>query len=215
MEAKYEMILMPIAARLIVEEQVGDLSFDAFLNNTLMHESAHGLGPGSITLEDGTETDVNRALRDLYSTIEEAKADIVGLYCSQWMIDNGHLDPAMARHMYATFLGGFFRSVRFGATEAHGRANMIQFNFLLEREGIRVGEDGRYSIDYERIRQAVRDLAAELLAIEADGDYERAQQFIERYGQVTEELQAGLARLSDVPVDIRPSYPAAERLLAE
>ncbi len=215
MEAKYELILVPIARRLLTDEQVADLSFEAFLNNTLMHESAHGLGPGTITLPDGTRTDVNQRLRDLYSTIEEAKADVVGLYCSQWMIENGHLDRAMERPLYATFLGGFFRSVRFGASEAHGRANMVQFNFLLEREAIRELPGGRFAIDYDRIGEAVRDLARELLAIEGDGDYERASRFVERYGQVSESLLRGLGQLADIPVDIRPSYPAADRLLAE
>lgn len=212
MEAKYNMILMPIAERLVAEEQLGDLSFDAFLNNTLMHESAHGLGPGTITLEDGTESTVNQELRDLYSTIEEAKADIVGLFTSQYLIDEGEYPEELEHQMYATFLAGFFRSVRFGAGEAHGQANMIQFNYLMEHNAIEVDEEGRYSVNYDNVRDAVRDLAHELLTIEGDGDYERAQAFIEQYGTVTEELTQALSRLSDVPVDILPSYPAADRL---
>jgi hypothetical protein len=212
MEAKYEMILLPIAQRLLHPDQLGDLSFAAFLNGTLMHESAHGLGPGTITLADGTQTDVNRQLRDLYSTIEEAKADIVGLYCSQVMLDRGELPRELERQMYATFLAGFFRSVRFGAGEAHGRANMIQFNYLAERGAIAADGDGLYRVDYDRIRDAVRDLAHDLLTIEGDGDYEAAQRFIERYGAVSDELRSALGRLGDVPVDIRPSYPAAARL---
>ena len=212
MEAKYEMILSPIAQRLIVPDQLDDLSFAAFLNNTLMHETAHGLGPGTITLEDGTETNVNRQLRDLYSTIEEAKADVVGLFCSQYMIENGELSREMEQQMYATFLGGFFRSVRFGATEAHGQANMIQFNYLLEHGGIQVNDEGLYQVNYDQIREAVRNLAHDLLTIEGDGDYEAAQQFIERYGTVSDELLRALERLEGIPVDIRPSYPAVERL---
>jgi hypothetical protein len=212
MEAKYEMILVPIAQRLIAVDQFGDLSFEAFLNGTLMHETAHGLGPGTIELPDGTRTDVNRQLRDLYSTIEEAKADIVGLFASQYMIDHGELPREMERQVYATFLGGFFRSVRFGATEAHGRANIIQFNYLMEHGGIVAGADGLYRVEYDRIRDAVRDLAHDLLAIEGDGDYEAAQRFIERYGTPGPELLAALGRLEGIPVDIRPSYPAVERL---
>lgn len=214
MEAKYEMILTPIAQRLIVPDQLDDLSFEAFLSNTLMHETAHGLGPGTIERADGTETNVNRELRDLYSTIEEAKADIVGLFASQYMIDNGELPQEMEHQIYATFLGGFFRSVRFGASEAHGRANMIQFNYLMEHGGIEVNEEGRYQVNYDRIRDAVRSLAHELLTIEGDGDYEAAQQLIERYGSMSDELQRALDQLGDIPVDIRPSYPAAERLEA-
>ncbi len=131
------------------------------------------------------------------------------------MIDNGHLDRAMERQMYATFLGGFFRSVRFGASEAHGQANMIQFNFLVERGAVERGEDGRYRVNNERIRGAVRDLARELLSMEGDGDYDRARRFIDQYGAVTEHLQAALAELDGIPVDIRPSYPAADRLAAQ
>jgi hypothetical protein len=215
MEAKYNMILLPIAQRLVVEEQLSDLSFDAFLSNTLMHESAHGLGPGTITREDGTETNVNQELRELYSTIEEAKADIVGLFTSQFLIDQGELPRELERQMYATFLAGFFRSVRFGAGEAHGRANMIQFNYLMEHNAIEVDDEGRYRVNYENVREAVRELARELLTIEGDGDYERAQAFIERYGAVTDQLRAALGQLGDIPVDIRPSYPAADRLRDE
>jgi len=214
LQAKYDLILVPIAGRLVEPTLLAEMSFEAFLNNTLMHEVAHGLGPGRIRRPDGTQTDVNRELRDLYSTIEEAKADIVGLFCSQWMIQNGHLDRAMERPLYATFLGGFFRSVRFGATEAHGQANVIQFNYLLERGAIRTAGEGRYAIDYGRIREGVSDLARELLAIEGDGDYARARAFVDRYGTPTEELLRGLGTLSGIPVDIRPSYPAAARVLA-
>lgn len=212
MEAKFNMILTPIAQRLLAEDQLDDLSFEAFLNNTLMHETAHGLGPGRLTLEDGSESTVNQELRDLYSTIEEAKADVVGLFCSQYLIEHDEMPEEMEHQIYATFLAGFFRSVRFGANEAHGRANMIQFNYLMEQEAIVVDEDGRYHVDYDRINDAVRALSRDLLTIEGDGDYEAAQQFIERYGTVSEELQEALGQLGEIPVDINPSYPAVDRL---
>lgn len=215
MQAKYEMILMPIARRLLQPELIGDLSFDAFLNNTLMHESAHGLGPGRIRLADGTETDVNQALGNLYSTIEEAKADIVGLFASLYLIDRGELPRELERQLFATFLAGFFRSVRFGATEAHGRANMIQFNYLMERQAIDRTADGMYRVDTDRVRDAVRDLSHELLTIEGEGDAAAAQRFIDRYGAPTETLLQDLGRLADIPTDIWPSYPAAERLLRQ
>jgi hypothetical protein len=215
MEAKYEMILLPIARRLLRPELLGDLAFDAFLNNTLMHESAHGLGPGRIRLPDGTETDVNQALGNLYSTIEEAKADVVGLFASLYLIDRGELPRELERQLFATFLAGFFRSVRFGATEAHGRANMIQFNYLMEHGAIERGADGLYGVNADRVRDAVRDLSRELLTIEAEGDAAAAQRFIDRYGAVSETLQQDLARLAGIPVDIWPSYPAAERLLRD
>jgi hypothetical protein len=206
------MILLPIARQLLAAEQLVDLSFEAFLNNTLMHESAHGLGPGRIRRPDGSETDVNQALGNLYSTIEEAKADIVGLFASLYLIDHGELPREMERQLYATFLAGFFRSVRFGASEAHGRANMIQFNYLLERRAIERQADGRYRVNVERVRAGIEALSRELLTIEAEGNQAGAQQLIDRYGAMSEELRQDLQRLADIPVDIWPSYPAVGRL---
>jgi hypothetical protein len=212
MEAKYSMILEPIARQLLHPQELPNLSFAAFLNNTLLHETAHGLGPGTIRLPDGTETDVNRQLRDLYSVIEEAKADIVGLFSSQYLINHDVLPRELQQSMYSTFLAGFFRSVRFGAEEAHGQANMIQFNYLKERQAFTRDDQGRYRVNYDRIAQAVQELARELLTIEGNGDYDAARAFVARYGAMDDELQQALGRLEAIPVDIRPTYPAEARL---
>ncbi len=213
-QAKFEKILLPIARQLMAPEQVADVTFDAFFNHTLLHETAHGMGPGILTLPDGSQSDVNRQLSDLYSTIEEAKADILGLWASHELIDRGDLDRSFEKSIYASLLAGFFRSVRFGAHEAHGKANLIQFNWMVEKGGIVRGADGRYSVDYARIRQVSRDLAEALLIIEAEGSYSQAKAFIEKYGQMPAELSQALASLQGVPVDIRPHFALVDKMRA-
>ena len=146
--AKYDQILIPIARWLIDEEQFGNVSFKAFFNHTLVHETAHGLGPGKITVgRDGgkVETSVNAELKELYPVIEEAKADTLGMYLNYMLIDKGMHPPEFVQNVYASFLGGFFRSVRFGAGEAHGKANLIQFNYLAEKGAVVRGDNGKYA----------------------------------------------------------------------
>ncbi len=210
--AKFDRILMPIAKRMMVPDQLGDVTFAAFFNHTLLHETAHGMGPGILTLPDGTKTDVNRQLRDLYSTIEEAKADVLGLWGSHQLVDMGKLPKEFARQIYASTLAGFFRSVRFGAHEAHGRANIIQFNWMLRHGGIERTKDGRYRVVYDKIRKVVEDLARELLVIEAEGSYEHARKLIGEYGDMPKDLERELAGLSDIPVDIAPRFDVLEKM---
>lgn len=215
-EAKFKQILLPIANVLMAAEQIPHVTFDGFFTDTLMHESAHGLGPGMITIQRGgktVKTDVNRALKELYSTIEEAKADIVGLFCSHLLIDKGVLPAGLTKQIYASYLAGFFRSVRFGASEAHGRANMISFNYLLEKGGIVfLKETGKYRVDFGKVRGAVKALASDLLEIEARGDYKKAKAFIDKYGKMSPQMKAALARLTAIPVDIRPEYTVLQKM---
>jgi len=206
-EAKFNMILKPIAERVIAEDQLGYLTFDAYFNHTLLHEFSHGLGPGRIKLADGTETTVNRALKETYSAIEEAKADVVGQYNYYYLIDEGFFPEKAGRETAVTFLGGFFRSVRFGVEEAHGRANMIAFNYLKEKGVYSKDEKtGRWRVDFDRVRGAVRDLAHDILMIQALGDYGKAKEFIEKYGEMGEDVKESLERLKGIPVDIEPSF---------
>lgn len=207
--AKYEKILVPISRRLIDDEQVGNVSFKAFFNHTLVHETAHGLGPGKITIEkDGkkVETSVNAELKELYPVIEEAKADTLGMYLNYMLIDKGMHNAEFMQNLYASFLGGFFRSVRFGANEAHGKANLIQFNYLAEKGAIVRCDNGKYAYVAGRMPDAVKALAHDLLMIEALGDYEGAKVFVEKYGEMPAEMKAAIDSLSDIPTDIRPSY---------
>jgi len=213
-EAKFRQSLIPIAQVVLDPALLEFVDFDAYFNDVLMHEVSHGLGPGILTRPDGTKTTVNAALRDTYSAIEECKADVVGVFATLYLIERGVFPQPLLARTRATYLAGIFRSVRFGIGEAHGKANIIEFNFL-RRAGAFVHDPatGRFQIREEAFAPAIRDLARSLLTIEAEGDYDRARQFIEEYGTMPDEVAAVLARLRSVPVDIRPAYPLAERLL--
>jgi hypothetical protein len=203
--AKFEKILVPISREVLAEDLAGLVSFDAYFYETYLHEMAHGLGPGKIIV-NGVETTVNKELREHYSVIEEAKADIVGLYNALYFHEKGLL-PQSERETLSTFLAGLFRSIRFGVEEAHGGANLIELNFLSER-GV-TSQDPKslvYRIDFEKARQGVEELAKELLMLEALGDYRGASEFIARYGVLTDRTREVLGKLGDIPVDIDPVY---------
>jgi hypothetical protein len=221
--AKFHKILKPIARRVLVESKVALLHQDAYFNHTLLHEIAHGLGPGTITV-DGKETTVNLALKELYSHLEEAKADILGLYNALYLIDQDvvvmprlgedgkplegePLDKLAAKEaVVATFVAGIFRSTRFGVEEAHGKANLMLFNYLHEKGGILVNSEGRMDYDFPKLVEAVTACAHDLLMIQAAGDYEAGKAFIEKYGEVHEPMEQAWAHLAEVPVDIEPIY---------
>ena len=174
-----------------------------------MHEMAHGLGPGKILDSEGNETTVSRELKELYPPIEEAKADITGLYCRRVLVKEGFFPEESTTRGYVSFLPGFFRAIRFGATSAHGKANMMEFNFMREQGAIVYNEEkGYFHVDLEKMPAAVEALTRELLMIEAMGDYDQAKAFIEKYGQMTPDLEKILERLGDIPIDIEPLYEA-------
>jgi hypothetical protein len=210
--AKFEKILTPIARLALSEDQLGLLSFDAYFTHTLMHEISHGLGPGFIQ-KDGQRTTVNLALKELYSPIEEAKADILGVLNTLYLVERGLLPRELAETCEATFLAGVFRSVRFGVNEAHGSADLLLFNALLERGAYRLDPaSGRFSVDRAVSAQKVRELAGELLLLEAQGDYAGAQAMLAKYGQLRPEMQAVLDKLGDIPVDIKPIFEIESKL---
>lgn len=210
--AKFENCWIPIVKEVLDESDLPFISFDSYFNHVLMHEIAHGLGPGIIT-KDGNSTTVNKELKELYPTIEEAKADIVGLYCYQYMIEKGILSKDLQKNIYVTYLGGIFRSVRFGINAAHGGGNAIQMNYILEKEGFMINEKtGRFRVNQEKIRDAVTQLAHDLLMIEALGDYEKAKKMITKYKQISPPLKQALESVSHVPVDIRPIYEIEQQL---
>jgi hypothetical protein len=208
MRAKYDRVLEPIARRVLPPEDLDELSFDAYFNEVLHHELSHGLGPGLITV-DGRETEVRLELRDLYSTLEEAKADVMGVWNLLALIDKGVMDPALAETLPTTYLAGLFRSARFGLHEAHGRGVVAQFNYLLDDGALAVDDEGRFRVVEDRFAPAIRDLLHDMLMLQATGDYEGTRTFLDRWGVATPELEAAIARLEDVPVDIRPRYPSA------
>jgi hypothetical protein len=210
MQAKYDKILVPIADVLVDESQRQHITFDAFFANTMFHEVAHGLGI-KYTI-DGSST-VSEALLDVASSMEEGKADVLGLYMVTSLHDAGELGEVDLRDYYVTFMTSVFRSIRFGASSAHGKANMVRFNFFVERGAfVRDAETGRYSVDFERMREAMADLSRLLLTLQGDGDYEGALELTNTKGVIGEQLQADLDRLTraSIPVDITFNQGVAE-----
>jgi len=208
-EAKFNKVLVPISKTIMDPSQQTQISFDAFFTHILTHELMHGLGPHEIKVQ-GRDTNVRKELKEQYSAIEEAKADITGLWALQYLIDHGGVEPAMERDLYTTYLTSSFRSVRFGIEEAHGKGQALQFNYLLDEGGIRMDEaTGRFSIDTSKIKDAVRKLTSEILTIEAEGSYEKAKALLDKYALIRPAMQKALDKLSDVPVDIEPNFTLA------
>lgn len=210
--AKFDKIWIPIAREVLGREDLEKVSFDAYFNHVLMHEIAHGLGPGTIET-DGRTTTVSRELKELYATIEETKADILGLWNLLYMVDKGEFPAELREKIFSTYLGGIFRSVRFGIGEAHGGANAIQLNYILEKGGFAFSEEEiRFRVVGEKMPDAVRQLSHEVLMIQARGDYAAASAFIEKYRKVDPRLRRALDKVTHVPVDIRPRYEAEKYL---
>ena len=210
-EAKFLTVLTRIADVTLSRSDRRDVSFDAFFTHILMHELMHGLGPHTIAV-DGAETTVRQQLRETYSAIEEAKADISGLWALHRLIDSGAVDRSLERSIYTTFLASTFRSIRFGIDEAHGRGVAIQLNTFLDAGAVIAEPGGTFSVDHTKIRAAVEDLTGRLMMIQARGDYVAAQDIIDTLGVVRPEVQGVLERLQTIPVDIEPDFMTAKTL---
>ena len=210
-DAKFKTVLLPIAKIALAPADQTKVSFDAFFTHILMHELMHGLGPHNITV-GGRQTTVRRELKDTYSAIEEAKADISGLWALQYLADHKLIDPQLARSMYTTFLASAFRSIRFGVNEAHGLGIAVQLNTLLDRGGVIVRPDGTFAVDDAKIVGAVTSLTRDVMTLEANGDYAKAKDLLTRLGVVRPEVQKVLDKLAAVPVDIEPSFVTARQL---
>ena len=210
-EAKFRTVLAPISKVALAAADQPRVAFDAFFTHILMHELMHGLGPHNITV-GGRATTVRQELKDTYSAIEEAKADVSGLWALAQLASRQQVDAAIARTMYTTFLASAFRSIRFGVNEAHGRGIAIQLNYLLDAGAFRVNADGTFGVDEGRIGGAVTALTRELMTVQAEGNYAKARALIDELGVVRPPVQKVLDRLTNVPVDIEPrftSVPAA------
>jgi hypothetical protein len=209
-EAKFKQTLVPISRVVLEPAQQSRLSFEAFFTHILAHELMHGLGPHNIQV-DGHDTTVRLQLKELNSALEEAKADITGLFALQYLIDKGVLDRQLETSLYTTYLASAFRSVRFGITEAHGKGVALQFNYLMDRGAIKADERaGTFSIDNGKIKEAVRELTHDIMTIQAEGSYDKAKQMLDQYGVVRPAMQNALNRLGDVPVDIEPHFPLTQ-----
>ncbi|MBN1597755.1 MAG: Zn-dependent hydrolase [Bacteroidales bacterium] len=200
MHAKFDSILLPLSAELITESQRKHVVFDSFFENVMFHEVAHGLGIKNTI--DGNMT-VRTALKEQYNTLEEGKADILGLFLITQLEEMGELEVDLMDN-YTTFLAGIFRSIRFGSSSAHGKANLIRFNYFKEKGAFMRDEKGQYSVNFKMMQEAVNDLSNEIIVIQGDGDYQAAKVMVEKYGIITPELTEDLERINSkgIPVDI-------------
>ena len=219
-EAKFHSVLLPIAMKTLSKTAMLDVNFESFFTHILAHELMHGLGPQQIKVED-RDTNPRKQLKELYSAIEEAKADVTGLFALQYMMDHNKQmalgsvlpsDEAAQRQLYVTFLASAFRSLRFGLNDAHGKGMAVQFNYLMDKGGFVPHGDGTFSVDMVKIKEAVRDLDHDLLTLEAQGDYPAAQKMLNDLGVVRPIVKRALARLENIPTDVEPVFVTAEQL---
>src|SRR5512138_991914 len=207
-QAKFEKVLVPIARIALDAKDRAAVAFDAFFTHILMHELVHGLGPHAV---QGSGASVRTALAETYSALEEAKADVGGLFALQKLVDDGKLDRAMERTLYPTFVASAFRSIRFGVGEAHGKGMALQLSWLLDAGAISARKDGTFAVDAAKTREAVASLTREIMTVQAKGDRDAANALLAR-AVVRPEVQRVLERLRDVPVDIAPRFVTAEEL---
>ncbi len=210
-EAKFESTLTPISKRMLTPDAQRDLSFDAFFTHILAHEMTHGIGPHSIQV-DGRQTTPRQELKELFSAVEEAKADVTGLFMLQHLYDRGLL-PGGERNerlLYNTFLASAFRTLRFGVHEAHGKGMAMQFNYLTDHGAFAANSNGTYAVNFGKIKSAVRDLDHDLLTLEATGDYAGAKKMLDELGVLRPQLAAALSTLKDIPTDIEPRFATAD-----
>lgn len=211
-EAKFNQIYTPIAKTVLDQSMLDFISFEHWFTHILMHEVTHGLGPGTIEMPDGSKNTVAKMLKETYSAIEECKADIGGMYTFAYLCKKGVFPISLEKGIYPTYLGGIFRSVRFGAESAHGNANMIAFNYISERGGYIYDEAvEKFKVDDSKIRYAVSELLKLLLTIQAEGDYEAARKLIDTYAYMPQNMKQVIDKLGDVPVDIVPKFAILEK----
>ncbi|CAH9095172.1 unnamed protein product [Cuscuta europaea] len=217
-EAKFKLILQPIADACVSKELRELVDFESFFTHTICHECCHGIGPHTIKRPNGKTSTVRLELQELHSSMEEAKADIVGLWSLKFLIDEGLLPKSLVRSMYVSFLAGCFRSVRFGLEEAHGKGQALQFNYMFEKGAFVLQPDGAtFSVDFDKVESAVESLSREILTIQARGDKDGARMLLQKYGVMTPPLQSALDKLEmiQVPVDIVPEFPIADQILCD
>ncbi len=204
MDARVNEVVIPLARRMMRADQASRVSGEGYLASTVLHEICHGLGP-AYSRASGKQVDIREAIGPIYSGLEEAKADVTGMFGLQWLMDHGALSKARMEEYYASYVAGIFRTVRYGIAEAHGRAEMMEFNFLSEQNAIR-HVDGRYLVDYGRMPAALAAVAKELLEIEATGDRSRAERWFAKYDKMPAGLGKTLAGITNLPVDIEPQF---------
>jgi hypothetical protein len=211
-DAKFAKTLVPISKVVLSAADQKDLSFDAFFTHIVVHELMHGLGPHNITV-GGRQTTVRQQLKDTYSFLEEAKADISALFAIQHMIDKGVMPKSLEQPLYTTYLASAFRSIRFGVSEAHGKGIAVQLNFLVEQGAFTIAADGTFAVDRAKVKEGVADLTGTIMTIQGEGDYAKAKALGDRLGVVRPAVQKALDKLMSVPVDIEPRFATAAQLV--
>jgi hypothetical protein len=214
MDARVSYVVLPIARQLMEPAQAAKASAEGYLAATLMHEISHELGPDfarSPRVQSGKQVDIREAIGPGYSGLEEAKADVVGMFGLKWLIDHGAMPKTRLEEYYASYVAGIFRTLRFGTGEAHGRAEMMEFSYLFEQGALSL-KAGRYAIDFSRMPGVLQTLAKELLEMEATGDRPRVEAWFAKYDRMPAELKAALAKTGDIPVDINPVFAFADRV---
>jgi Peptidase family M49 len=213
-EAKFAKTLVPIAKIVLSPDDQKYLSFDAFFTHTVVHELMHGLGPHDVTV-NGRKSTVREELKETYSALEEAKADISALFAIQYMIDTGVLPKSLERPLYTTYLASSFRTIRFGTSEAHGRGMVVQFNYLFDHGAVVANPDGTFAVNMDKIKGAVEGLTHEIMTLQAEGNYEKAKALLPHPGSIKPEVERALDKMGGVPVDIEPKFTTAEQLVRE
>jgi hypothetical protein len=205
MDMRVNDTVLPIAQRMMTPEQTKDVSGEGYLTFVIMHEISHGLGPAYAHV-DGKQVAINEAIGPDYSGLEEAKADVTGVFLAKWLADQKLLPESELTRIYGSYVAGIFRSLRFGVGEAHGRAEMMEFNYLLEHKAVSLGADGRYAIDYAAMPAAIAGLDKKLLLFEAAGDRAGVEAWFARYDVMPSTLAQALNATSDIPIDVTPRF---------
>jgi hypothetical protein len=212
MDARVNNVILPLVKQLMEPKQAAQVTGDGFMAMVVMHEIAHGMGPAFARTGNRPES-IRQAIGSTYSALEEAKADVVGMYGLKWMVDHHAIPESELDGSYASYVGGIFRTVRYGVGEAHGKAEIMEFNYLTAQKAIiRNAHSGQYGIDYQRMPDAIAKLARILLEIEATGNRTRAEAWFKQYGTMPATLQSALERTSDIPVDIDPVFSFPEKV---
>jgi hypothetical protein len=205
MDARVNYVVLPIARQLMQPAQAAKASAEGYLSFTLMHEISHELGPDFARRNGSNKVDIREAIGPAYSGLEEAKADVVGMFGLNWLVDHKALPKERLEEYYASYVAGIFRTLRFGTGEAHGRAEMMEFSYLSEQHALTYA-NGRYTIDLTKISGALAALAKELLDMEATGDRARVETWFTKYDRMPQELKTALAATTNIPVDINPVF---------
>jgi hypothetical protein len=208
MDARVDNVILPIAQKMLVASEAKDVSGEGYLTAVILHEISHGLGPAYAHV-GGKQISIDEVIGPAHSGLEEAKADVTGIFLAKWLVDQKLVPASELNTTYASYVAGIFRTLRFGTGEAHGRAEMMEFNYLLEHGALSQGADGKYTIDYAAMPAAIAALSQQLLTFEANGDRAGVETWFAKYDVMPPSLTQALESTKDIPVDISPEFELA------